>query len=134
MPILSFRCPRENELFFELLVDGEPLGALVGSQGAGIPARIVDDGLPGYPPYGESSSPEIRIVCVCNCGDYGCDHTQCRVTRVGDEVVFDDFTFDVSSERAGKEFRFAAENYDAVCREVAALALQNRLSGKASFR
>ena len=86
MPTLSYRCTEDNGLSFELLVDGEPLGALVGARDTAFPYWIVEDGLPRYPPHGTPDDPDARIVCVCNCGEYGCGHTGCRMTREGDEV------------------------------------------------
>lgn len=134
MPILSYRCTEDNGLSFELLVDGVPLGALVGSRDTAFPYWIVEDGLPRWPPYGPSDSPEVRIVCVCNCGDYGCGHTQCRVIRDGDDVVFHEFAFDVTSDGARKEFRFGAANCDAVCQDIAARARQQRERDAAGHR
>jgi len=126
MQTLSYRCSEDNGLSFELLVDGQPLGALVGSRGTAFPYWIAEDGLLRWPPRGPSEAPDVRIVCVCSCGEYGCGHTQCRVTREGDEVVFNEFSFDVISEGAKKEFRFGAANYDEVCKEIAASARQHR--------
>jgi hypothetical protein len=124
MPTLTYRCTHNNRLSFELLVDGEPLGALVGSRDTAFPYWIVEDGLPRYPPFGTPDDPDARIVCVCNCGEYGCGHTGCRVTREGDEVVFNEFDFDVSREGARKLFRFTVGNYEAVCKDIAELARQ----------
>jgi hypothetical protein len=49
MPTLSYRCTEDNGLSFELLVDGEPLGALIGSRDTAFPYWIVEDGLPRWP-------------------------------------------------------------------------------------
>jgi hypothetical protein len=126
MPTLSYRCTDDNGLSFELLVDGHPLGALVGSRDTAFPYWIVEDGIPHYPPHGVSDYPGARIICVCSCGEYGCGHTGCRVTRDGDEVVLNEFDFDVTPEGVGKEFRFSAANYDAVCKNIADLARAQR--------
>lgn len=126
MATLSYRCTEDNGLSFELLVDGQPLGALVGSRDTAFPYWIVEDGLPRWPPHGPSDDPEVRIVCVCSCGEYGCGHTQCRVSQDGDDVVFYEFAFDVTHEGARQEFRFSAANYDAVCKEIAARAGEQR--------
>lgn len=126
MPTLSYRCTDDNGLSFELLVDDQALGALVGSRDTAFPYWIVEDGLPRWPPHGLIEDPEIRIVCVCNCGEYGCSHTRCRVTRRGDEVVFHEFAFDVTKEGAQMQFWFGASNYDEVCREIAAVARGQR--------
>jgi hypothetical protein len=122
MNTLAFRTTEENGLSFELLVDGLPLGELVGAQDMAIPFWIIEDDLPYWPPHGERRDPEIRIVCCCSCGEYGCGHTRCRVIREGDEVVFQDFDLDASPEGRRKVFRFSAENYQAVVSEIVARA------------
>jgi hypothetical protein len=119
---LTFRATDDNGLSFELLVDGLPLGELVGAKDWAIPFWIVEDDLPRWPPHGESREPEVRIVCCCSCGEYGCGHTQCRVIRDGDEVVFRDFKFDASPEGQRQVFRFAAINYQVVVSEIVALS------------
>jgi hypothetical protein len=134
MPTLSYRCTEENVLSFELLVDGQSLGKLVGSRDTAFPYWIVDEGLPRWPPHGPSNAPEVRIVCVCSCGEYGCGHTQCRVVRDGDEVVFNEFDVDVTREGARQVFRFAAANYDSVCKDIAELAKQQRVRDAAIRR
>lgn len=118
MNTLTFRTTDDNGLSFELLVNGRPLGELVGAQDWAIPFWIVEDDLPHSPPNGESRDPEVRIVCCCSCGEYGCGHTQCRVVREGDEVVFRDFEFDASPEGRRQVFRFSAANYQAVVSEI----------------
>lgn len=126
MPTLSYRCTEDNGLSFELLVDGEPLGMLIGARDTAFPYWIVEDGLPRYPPHGPSDAPNVRIVCVCSCGEYGCGHAQCHVARVGGEVVFNKFDSDVTREGSQKEFRFGATNYNAVCAEIAEHAQRQR--------
>jgi hypothetical protein len=122
MNTLSYRCTDDNGRSFELLVDGRPLGELVGAQDHAIPYWIVKDDLPHYPPDGEEADPEIRIVAVCSCGEYGCGHTQCRVISEGDGITFRDFDVAVSPEGKQTVFRFARSNYDAVVREVVRLS------------
>jgi hypothetical protein len=114
MNALSFRSTDENGLSFELLVDGVPLGKLVGAQDWAFPYWDVVDDLPRWPPHGERCEPELRIVCCCSCGEYGCGPTQCRVVRDGNEVVFRDFDFDASPEGRRQVFRFPLANYTEV--------------------
>src|SRR6476646_7760930 len=97
MNTLAFRTTEENGLSFELLVDGQPLGELVGARDMAIPFWIIEDDLPYWPPHGEHRDPEIRIVCCCSCGEYGSGHNQCRVVREGDEAAFRDFDLDTNS-------------------------------------
>lgn len=126
MPILSYRCTEENGLSFELLVDGQPLGVLIGSRDTTFPYWIVEDGLPRFPPHGPSDAPDVRIVCVCSCGEYGCGHAHCHIGHNGDQVVFSAFDFDVTREGALKTFQFESANYEAVCKEISARARQQR--------
>jgi hypothetical protein len=122
MNTLSFRTSDQNVLSFELLVDGRPLGELVGARDWAFPFWIVVDDLPRFPPHGESREPESRIVCCCSCGEYGCGHTRCQVVRESDEVVIRDFDLDVSREGRGKVFRFPLANYSSVVCDIVALA------------
>ena len=115
---LDYRTSEENGLSFELLVDGQPLGLLVGARDTIIPYWIIEDDLPYFPPNWKDHDPEIRIVTVCSCGDEGCGSTQCRVIREGDLVLFRDFDYDASAEGAKKVFRFSRHNYDAVVAEI----------------
>ena len=116
MNFLDYRSDDELGLSFELLVDGKPLGELIGSQHQAIPYWIFEDDLPYLPPHSPENrtDAEIRIVAVCGCGEYGCGHTKCRVERNGDEVVFRDFHEDLTPKSEVKVFRFSRENYDTV--------------------
>jgi len=118
MNTLSYRTTEANGLSFELLVDDRPLGELVGAQDWAFPFWDVVDDLPRYPPHGESRESEVRIVCCCSCGEYGCGCTECRVLREGDQVVFRDFGSDANREGQGQVFRFAAANFDAVVADI----------------
>src|SRR5262249_26545621 len=119
MYLLGYRCTSDNGLSFELLVNGEPLGTLIGSRDTMFPYWIVEDGLPHWPANLKQDL-AIHIVAVCECGDYGCGCVVCRVDREGDEVIFHEFSSDVWDE--GKQFRFSAKNYEAVCTEIEARA------------
>jgi hypothetical protein len=130
MATLSFRCTEDNGLSFELMVDGQPLGQLVGARDTAFPYWIVDDDLPYLPPHGGKRVPDTRIVCVCSCGEYGCGHTACRVVQEREGVVLRDFDVDVSAEGSKKEFRFSSANYSAVTAEIVSLARQQRIAAK----
>jgi len=119
---LSFRQTDDNGLSFELLVDGKPFGASVGARDNAIPYWIIEDDLPHFPPHGEQRDPELRIIAVCTCGEYGCGHTRCRVIAEGDFVTFRDFDLDVSREGSKKVFWFPRLNYEAVVSELVRLS------------
>jgi hypothetical protein len=87
MNTLGYRCTEDNDLSFELLLDGQTLGALVGARDTAIPYWIIENDLPHWPPRGEPHDPEIRIACLCSYGEYGCGHTLCRVIRDGDNPL-----------------------------------------------
>ena len=118
MNILSYRKTDDNGLSFELLVDGQPLGELIGSRDMGIPYWIFEDDLPYFPPHAQEHDPEVRIVAVCSCGEYGCGHAQCHVVREGETIVFHSFDCDVSPEGSEHKFRFSTANYDFVILEI----------------
>ena len=126
MAILGFQSTKENGLSFELLVDGQPLGMLIGARDTAIPYWIIKDDLPYLPPHGKQHDPEIRIVCVCSCGEYGCGHTRCRVVHEGDNVILRNFDVDVSREGSKKEFHFSLVNYKEVIAEIVNLASQKQ--------
>jgi hypothetical protein len=127
MNTLSYRWTEDNGLSFELLVDGQPLGALVGARDTAIPYWIIEDDLPYCPPHREPHDPEIRIVCVCSCGEFGCGLTLCRVNREGNEVVLRDFDCDASAEGTRREFRFSRPNFEAVIGEIVHRAREHQV-------
>lgn len=125
MNTLSFRTSTENGLSFELLVDGQSLGSLIGARDSEITYWIVDDDLPYYPPFGNDRDMSKRIVAVCSCGEYGCGHAQCRLVLGEETVELLDFDFDVTGEGSKKRFSFARSNYEQVIQEVVRLAREH---------
>lgn len=119
MHILDYRCTDENGLSFVLLVDGQALGELIGARDSAIPYWIINNDLPHLPPSEEEADPEIRIVTVCSCGEYGCGHTRCRVVAEGDTVTFRDFDLDVDAVGRGRVFQFSRSNYESVVSDIA---------------
>jgi hypothetical protein len=131
MNLLSLRVDPDNDdelgLSFVLVVDGCPIGDLVSTQvDSHIPWWIVEDGLPTLLGRQAASDPEMRIVAVCSCGEYGCGHTRCRVLVTGDQVVFEGFENDVSDTGRTRRFVFERSNYDAVIAELVTLAAECR--------
>jgi hypothetical protein len=122
----GYRCTDENGLSFERLVDGEPLGQLVGARDTAIPYWIIEDDLPYYPPHWETHDPEIRIVAVCSCGEYGCGHTQCRVIRSEASVILREFDMDCTAEGRQRQFEIARDSYDFVVSQIVAKAREQR--------
>jgi hypothetical protein len=126
MNTLSYRSIPENGLSFVLLVDGLPLGDLVGEQNTAIPHWLIEDDLPCSSRAGAEADPSTRIVTVCSCGDVDCGHSKCRVTREGDLVTMS--RFDASDEGAKKVFEFSESNFAAVVSAMAAEAREFRAS------
>lgn len=126
MSILDYRTNNDNGLSFELLVDGQPLGTLVGAKDTSIPYWIIENDLPNVPPQGQPLDPDLRIVAVCSCGEYGCGHTECRVIRGEDSVVFRDFDMDCSREGRMSQFTFSRANYDRVVSEIVKRAQERK--------
>ena len=85
MNVLGFRESSDHGLSFELLVDGELVGRLVGGEKTGIPYWLIADDLPRLETSGRT------IVSVCSCGEYGCGSTSCRVVVEGDRILWGDF-------------------------------------------
>ena len=126
MNTLGYRCIEENGLSFELLVDDQTLSGLIGGIGSAIPYWIIETDLPYLPPCGAEHDPEIRIVTVCECGEYGCGHTQCRVDHNGNVVLFYDFDVGISREGLGKIFEFTRSNYEEVMSAIVRLSSRKR--------
>jgi hypothetical protein len=119
MNTISFEVSEENGLSFELLVDGKPMGSILGDGNEGIPYWLAKDGLPTYPPSGATADPLLRIVSVCGCGEYGCGHSRCNVKQSDETVEFLEFTGDVGAKGKTLHFKFPLVQYQAVCEQIA---------------
>jgi hypothetical protein len=126
MNTLGYRCIEDNGLSFELLVDGQPLGILVGAGDTAIPYWIVEGDLPYFPPNSATRDRDLRIVAVCSCGEYGCGHTRCRVVRSEQSVVFRDFDLNCNPGGRLKQLTFSKSNYESVVSEIVARARERR--------
>lgn len=116
---LSVEVSELNGLSFELFVDGQPMGDVLGDGNEGIPYWLAKDGLPTYPPNDPRADPFIRIVSVCGCGEYGCGHSRCCVTQDTSSVKFSMFAGDVGTEGKALRFEFPLPQYQAVCELIA---------------
>ena len=121
MNTLDFRESMDNGLSFELLIDGTPLGDLVGGERGGFPYWLVDGDLPRW---GEDASSGRRIVCVCECGEYGCGHTSCLVELKGEVVRFREF--EGAASKPGKLFVVSVMKYRSVVSAIVARANARR--------
>src|SRR5262245_40886672 len=122
MNLLGYTCSDTNPGWFGLLVDGQPLGALIGGLDREIPFFLMEEDLPrptdsavlqwvtGVTQY-RGRLHEVRTVSVCSCGEAGCGCTVCRVVREGDTVVFRDFLGPGIPALLATAFRFSLSNY-----------------------
>jgi hypothetical protein len=78
---LTYRTSAENGLTFDLIVDGKPLPQLAEGHYAGIPYWIIENDLPNWEPEPPCKQDCDRVVSVCECGEYGCGHTRCRIEK-----------------------------------------------------
>ena len=120
MNVLSYKITEDNGLSFELLVDGELLRELIDSPNGPLPFWLFlsEKDWPAFDTRSEELASGSRIVTVCSCGEAGCGHSECEILREGETVVFRNFKIEVSPKAKDKEFRFPAENYDAVFAEI----------------
>lgn len=110
----------QNGKSFELVVDGKPLAEILNDGNDAIPYWIVEDDLPYFPPHGTPRQEGLHIVTVCSCGEYGCGHSHCRVTKTETEVTFDQFQCDRRREPETTRFIFNRKQFDAVVKMIVA--------------
>jgi hypothetical protein len=120
MNTLDYRETDRWGLSFELLVDGQPISALIGAWDTvspliDIPFWLIEDDLPSLPVDSEEYKPTLRILTVTSCcGEYGCGHTRCQVLCQRDTVLFCDFAGAVRVQARKTVFQFSRRNYDTI--------------------
>ena len=125
--MLSYRETPAFGLSFELLVDGQPISALIGAWDPAIPYWLIAYDLPTLAAYDDDYSPEVRIVAVAACcGEYGCGHARCRVIAEGDTLLFCDFAGEGSGAGPSPTFCFTRRNYAAVLSAITQRAWEQR--------
>ena len=119
---LDYRSSAKHKLSFELLIDGKPIGSVVGSSDTAIPYWLFQTGVALSPLNNLESHAEKRVIAVCSCGSYGCSCVQCNVTQSWDgNILFRDFTIDqYHSDNAFNMlmFTFSSVNYDFVVTKI----------------
>ena len=105
MNSLSVAISSDNGLSFDLLIDGISISEILGDRNAGIPYWISERGIPTWPPYDQKDNSNTLIVTVCNCGEYGCGHSRCKVKIEEEVVTLYDFQGDVGQK--GKTFIYS---------------------------
>lgn len=112
----------ENGLSFELLVDGQPLSELLNDGNGPIPYWIAAHGIPTWPPSGPNIDKNTLIVTVCDCGEYGCGHSRCRISFDNGVVKFSHFAGDVGDRGKSISFSFPESQYIEVINKISKLA------------
>jgi hypothetical protein len=123
MNILDYRSTENHGLSFELVIDGEPIGKLVGSSDdLEIPYRLFKNGTALFPAAHLGRDSEKRVVAVCSCGEWGCSSTRCDVVKSWDgNIIFRDFITKRSKSDSVFNmamFCFSPINYDSVVTEI----------------
>lgn len=117
MNVLNYRTTEENGLSFDLLVDEQPLGRLIGQTDTAIPYWLFDGDLPHFR-RSDIDDFSVRGISVCSCGEPGCGCAECRVVFENDTVAFRDFKPDLRPKEKQTKFRFTKANYDRVISEI----------------
>ncbi len=120
MNTLDYRETNRWGLSFELLVDDQPISALIGSWDTrspivDIPFWLIDDDLPTLSIGDEDYEPALRILTVTPCcGEYRCGYIRCRVLYKRHSVLFCDFAGLVRAQARKTVLQFSRWNYDMV--------------------
>ncbi len=103
---------------------------LVGAEKVAIPFTLIEEDLPSYsfePSWNEEKSEEERIVAVCDCGEWACQHTRCKVFTYRGTVTLSDFEYGVSDAGRSAVFRVPEERYRQVVTEMVECARDERI-------
>jgi hypothetical protein len=120
---LTFRARAENGLSFEWLIDGQSLPGLLG-----VPEdeRVMPYWvwLGGFPTGAQIDEAEGRfLIAACSCGEPGCGHTSCAITRDPNVVTISNFWSDQAKGVPELSFSVQVEAFESV---VAAIAEESR--------
>ena len=110
---LDYRTRADDDLAFELLVDGESLARRVGAQDTWIPWWLFKSGLP-------RDGLDDIVVGVCSCGEPGCGSTRCDIDLGGDVVTLRRFDGDARGDGVTAVFQFRRANFDEVIQAIMA--------------
>ena len=101
----------DNMLFFNLVIDDNELSEILNDGDFGIPAWLIDSGLPKLEEKEANGKPSNYIVTVCGCGEYGCGNSHCEIVWSDEVVIFRNFDGD-SGNRPDIIFNFAKYQFD----------------------
>lgn len=109
---------RRPNLWFELVIDGEPIENFIGEDKS-IPYYYFDGDENDLPLQRNFENRKLYLLGVCICGESGCGSTECEVEKNQDSVELKVF-YPSWGYQPPKEikFRFSRENYDSVISEI----------------
>ena len=114
---LDYRATTDNDLSFELLIDGKLIERLEESGDKAIPYWLFEKGdLPSY--FNHYRQREEHLLGVCSCGESGCGSAGCVIEKDSEHVRFGEIFVDGFTFPSDYGFQFARENYDDVMRRI----------------
>ena len=114
---LDYRTTTDNDLSFELLVDGKLIERLELGDNRAIPYWLFEkDDLPSY--FNHYRQREEHLLGVCSCGESGCGSAGCVIEKDSECVKFGEIFVDGFTFPSDYGFRFARENYDDVIHRI----------------
>lgn len=112
---LDYRVTTDNDLSFELLVDGKVVERL--GQVRAIPYWLFEkEDLPSYFNYFRKR--EEHLLGVCSCGESGCGSAGCVIEKDSDHVRFGEIFVDGYTFPSDYGFRFGREKDEMVMRRI----------------
>ncbi len=90
---LSFQIDEfEGAKWVHLYVDGRPIEEFMEGESGGLHSvYFTGNDLPHLPPWSDHWDGESYMVSHCDCGEYGCGNTNCRIRVEDDLIVMDRF-------------------------------------------
>jgi hypothetical protein len=114
---LDFRVTNDNDLSFELLVDGSGIEGLEEADNRNIPYWLFEtDELPDD--YNHFLKRQQYLIGVCSCGESGCGAAGCVVNKDSDYVYFTNIFIDGRELPTNYQFVFKRENYESVMESI----------------
>ncbi len=108
---------RRSILWFELLIDGEPIEKLIGDEKA-IPYYFFEENDTDLTTFFDYENKKYHVVGICACGDAGCGSTDCEIEKVENFVNLQVIFRGGYKHPKDLKFKFSRENYDSVISEI----------------
>lgn len=108
----------QSNLWFELLIDGEPVEKLFGDEKAIPHFYFVEDDEIDLPLAFNYENKKFHLLGVCTCGHSGCGSTNCEIEK---DENFANLKVPIYREfklASELKFRFSRNNYDSVISEI----------------